>query len=62
MGEPNELMTPREVARFFRVNPRTVSRWGKSGKLSTVRTPGGHSRYLRTEVERLYRESTRRRV
>lgn len=46
----NLLLTPAEVAAAFRVDPKTVSRWAKAGKLSSVRTLGGHRRYLETEV------------
>jgi len=38
---------------MFRVNPKAVTRWANAGKLSPVRTLGGHRRYRRSEVERL---------
>lgn len=44
------LLTPAEVAALFRVDPKTVTRWAKSGKLSAIRTLGGHRRYSETEV------------
>lgn len=44
------LMTPSEVASLFGVDPRTVTRWATAGRLTPVRTPGGHRRYRRTEV------------
>lgn len=47
------LLTPAEVAKLFRVDPKTVTRWAQSGKLHSVRTLGGHRRYLRREVEAL---------
>lgn len=47
------LLTPSEVAKYFRVDPKTVTRWAKSGKLSSIRTLGGHRRYLASEVEAL---------
>jgi excisionase family DNA binding protein len=47
------LLTPGEVASLFRVDPKTVTRWAKSGKLSTVRTLGGHRRYSEAEVRTL---------
>ena len=34
----NELLTPAEVAVMFRVNPKTVTRWARAGKISAVRT------------------------
>lgn len=49
------LLTPAEVAARFRVDPKTVTRWANAGKLSSVRTLGGHRRYRRDEVEELLR-------
>ena len=51
LGEP--LLTPAEVAAAFRVDPATVTRWAKAGKLSSVRTLGGHRRYREAEVREL---------
>ena len=48
-----ELLTPSEVAKLFRVDPKTVTRWAKSGKLSSIRTLGGHRRYRAGEVRAL---------
>lgn len=47
------LLTPAEVAALFRVDPKTVSRWAEAGKISSVRTLGGHRRYPAEEVHRL---------
>ena len=44
------LMTPAEVAELFRVDPKTVTRWADAGKITAVRTLGGHRRYQREEV------------
>lgn len=49
----DELLTPSEVARMFRVDPKTVTRWARSGKLSSIRTLGGHRRYRAKEVRAL---------
>jgi len=46
----SSLLTPAEVAAAFRVDPKTVTRWAKSGKLTSIRTLGGHRRYLESEV------------
>lgn len=48
-----ELLTPSEVAKLFRVDPKTVTRWAKAGRLSSIRTLGGHRRYRASEVRRL---------
>ena len=44
------LLTPAEVAALFRVDPKTVTRWAKAGKLTAIRTLGGHRRYRQSEV------------
>jgi excisionase family DNA binding protein len=49
----DSLLTPSEVASLFRVDPKTVTRWAKAGKLSAVRTLGGHRRYHEAEVRNL---------
>lgn len=46
-------MTPAEVAALFRVDPKTVTRWAEAGKLTSLRTLGGHRRYRAEEVHRL---------
>jgi excisionase family DNA binding protein len=45
-----ELMTPGEVAKVFRVDPKTVTRWAHAGRLRSIRTPGGHVRFFRKEI------------
>ena len=50
-AERNDLLTPAEVASLFRVNTKTVTRWERAGKLSAVRTLGGHRRFRRREIE-----------
>ena len=47
------LLTPAEVAGLFRVDPKTVTRWANSGKLTSLRTLGGHRRYRESEVRNL---------
>ncbi|MGA1159114.1 MAG: BldC family transcriptional regulator [Candidatus Nanopelagicaceae bacterium] len=47
------LLTPSEVATLFRVDPKTVTRWAKAGKLTAIRTLGGHRRYRSSEVNSL---------
>lgn len=51
--DEERLLTPSEVAKLFRVDPKTVTRWAKSGKLSSIRTLGGHRRYRASEVHAL---------
>ena len=47
------LLTPAEVAGLFRVDPKTVTRWANSGKLTSLRTLGGHRCYRESEVRNL---------
>lgn len=49
--EDLDLLMPAEVAQIFGVDPQTVFRWAKAGKLPSIRTPGGHRRYPRAGVE-----------
>ena len=51
-------MTPAEVASLFRVDPKTVTRWAKSGKLTSIRTLGGHRRYKESEAKALLLKTT----
>ena len=44
-AEGDALLTPAEVAALFRVDPKTVTRWARAGKLTSLRTLGGHRRY-----------------
>jgi len=44
------LLTPSEVATLFRVDPKTVTRWAKAGKLTSIKTLGGHRRFRESEV------------
>ena len=53
MSDSQVLMTPAEVAALFRVDPKTVTRWADAGKLTAVRTLGGHRRYRQDEVQNL---------
>jgi excisionase family DNA binding protein len=51
-------MTPSEVARLFRVDPKTVTRWSKTGRLRSIRTLGGHRRFRKADVDALLEENT----
>jgi excisionase family DNA binding protein len=57
VAKNDHLLTPAEVAALFRVDPKTVTRWAKAGKLSSIRTLGGHRRYSAIEIRRLFEES-----
>ena len=48
----DQLLTPSEVAALFRVNPKTVTRWARAGKISSIRTLGGHRRFRASEIRK----------
>ena len=48
--DDDALLTPSEVAAMFRVNPKTVTRWARAGKISAIRTLGGHRRFRESEI------------
>ncbi|MBN2176551.1 MAG: helix-turn-helix domain-containing protein [Demequinaceae bacterium] len=60
--EVEKLLTPSEVAAIFRVDPKTVTRWAKVGKLSSIRTLGGHRRFREEEVQMLLAAAREERV
>jgi excisionase family DNA binding protein len=51
--DAERLLTPGEVASLFRVDPKTVTRWAAAGRISSIRTPGGHRRFRESEVHAL---------
>ncbi len=56
--DPDALLTPSEVGKLFRVNPKTVTRWARAGKLHPIRTVGGHRRFQASEIQRCLQEHT----
>lgn len=58
--DTEELLTPAEVAAMFRVDPKTVTRWAKAGKLTCIRTLGKHRRYRAEEVRELLKQGESR--
>ena len=65
MNRPTDqevLLTPAEVAALFRVDPKTVTRWAKAGKLTAIRTLGGHRRYRQSEVQAFLKTAPQRGV
>jgi len=59
--DASPYMTPAEVGALFRVDPKTITRWARRGRLSSVRTLGGHRRYLTAEVMALLAASQQER-
>jgi molybdopterin-binding protein len=47
-----ELLKPQEAARLMSVSYPTLKQWIYNGKVHSVKTPGGHHRIPRSEIER----------
>ncbi len=56
MGDTPAMLTPGELARVLHVNPKTVTRWCREGRLAAVVTPGGHRRFPLAAVLAFLRE------
>lgn len=44
------FLTPTEVSELFRVDPKTVTRWAKAGRINSIKTLGGHRRFSKEAV------------
>jgi molybdopterin-binding protein len=51
MPNPNQMLTPREAARFIGISYPTIKQWILTGKLKTVQTPGGHHRIAQSTLK-----------
>ncbi len=49
-------LTPNEAAAMLRISPVTLRAWATKGNLKAKTTPGGHRRYLVTDIEVFARE------
>lgn len=56
--QDDELMKPGEIGTILRVNPKTVTRWFKAGKVRGIRTPGGHIRVFAVDVAAMLHPNT----
>lgn len=51
MRVASPILTPREAARLLGVSYATIKQWILSGKLKTVKTPGGHHRLTEASLK-----------
>ena len=56
----DEVLTPGEVAKLFKVDPKTVTRWAQAGRIPWIenrrpwiRTPGGHLRFRVEQIRKI---------
>jgi excisionase family DNA binding protein len=55
-GNNERLLTPGEVAALFSCRPEdSLTQWAASGRITSIRTPGGHRRFRETEIRALLR-------
>ena len=45
-----KYLRPQEVANFYKISVNTLVNWEKEGKITAIRTLGGHRRYLKSEI------------
>jgi len=46
-----DWLTVGEAAKFIGVSEPTLRKWTDAGRIAVFRTPGGHRRYLRAELD-----------
>lgn len=46
-------MTASDAAKFLGVRPKTIRAWADAGEIRGWRTPGGHWRFRRSDLEQL---------
>ena len=49
----DEFLPPSEAAALIGISRDTIKRWEKDGRITSMRTPLGHRRYRRADVEKL---------
>ncbi|MFH2137519.1 MAG: helix-turn-helix domain-containing protein [Candidatus Omnitrophota bacterium] len=48
-----KILSISEAAKYLGVFPLTLRNWEKKGLLRSFRTPGGHRRYKKSELDRI---------
>jgi len=55
-NQDESYLTPGQVAKLLMVSPAAVRLWAEKGEIKALTTPGGHRRFLPSEVERFSKE------
>lgn len=53
MSQIDRLLSPSEASEILKVHPKTLRKWANQNRVRHVKTPGGHRRYSRLDVELL---------
>ena len=56
-SEHGDWYTLSETSKILGVHPATIRQWSDEGKLPVFRTPGGHRRFARVDIDRLLQVS-----
>jgi excisionase family DNA binding protein len=56
---PDDWLTLGQAAKYLGVAQSTMRKWTDSGRVSTFKTPGGHRRYRRSELDQFLDRSGR---
>lgn len=48
------LLRPKEVEQEYGVSRYTLMKWVEAGFLSDIRTPGGHHRFIKAELDLIF--------
>lgn len=51
MTKPDSMLTPREAAHMLGISYATIKQWILTGKLKTIKTPGGHHRIAESALK-----------
>jgi predicted site-specific integrase-resolvase len=49
----NEYLLPHQAARVLKISPSCLAKHARSRRIRCQFSPGGHRRYLKTEIEQL---------
>ena len=52
----NELLKPKEAAKLLNVTTQSLRNWSNEGRIKVIKTPGGHSRILKSEIDKLLKD------
>ena len=56
----NQFLSSAEAARVLGVHAASLKRWSDQGRIDCVRTPGGHRRFRRADVERFAQQPAKK--
>lgn len=58
MTQLSPYLTAEQVAERFEITAETARAWARTGKVPAIRTPGGHYRFRREDIEAIERGET----